>query len=388
MGAVISYFFDFRNEGTLTNLLRKTTLIGYLSPHAVALPTNFDSWKSLYWQQDGFGWQWELLRTFFANKGYSLYVYRGERGLKPEVENDPDNDSFGLLGVRTDFRPIPLFWCNRAEVWGARDTKNRDVVIKPVSHGNTKTNELRILEFLNSDMHRADKTNATVPVIEFIEHSGWTFSVTPRWSESTDPEFVDVGEVLDWALQLIAAVAFLHRNHIAHLDISHENFLMNFWGVSQPSRDFGRKPPKLRGHFPVKYALIDFGHSIQFLPNADPSSYLGIWTVPRQQRAPETTTGNPFDPFAADVYQTSRTIYGWCRKFIDDIPGVLAVLQDMTRSRPDARLNATEACSQMSAAIGATACTIKDMEVPTSLLGEFEEVPPRMSLYVYGCSPY
>jgi len=34
----------------------------------------------------------------------------------------------------------------------------------------------------------------------------WTFSVNPRWSESTDPEFVDVGEVLDWALQLIAVV--------------------------------------------------------------------------------------------------------------------------------------------------------------------------------------
>jgi hypothetical protein len=76
------------------------------------------------------------------------------------------------------------------------------------------------------------------------------------------------------------------------------------------------------------------------------------------------------------------------QKFIDDIPGVLAVLQDMTRSCPDARLNAPEAYMQMSAAMEATARTIKDTEVPTSLLGEFEEVPPRMSLYVYGRSPY
>ena len=94
-------------------------------------------------------------------------------------------------------------------------------------------------------------------------------------------------------------------------DISHENFLMNFWGVIQPYTDFDTKPPKLRGNIPVKYALIDFEHSIQFLPDA--SSYLGTWTVPRLQRAPETTTGKPFDPFAADVYQTGRTIYGWCR---------------------------------------------------------------------------
>ena len=132
----------------------------------------------------------------------------------------------------------------------------------------------------------------------------------------------------------LQAVAFLHRNLIAHLvnisrlstlmvslidlispqDISHENFLMNFWGVTQPSRDFGRKAPILRSQFPqaVKYALIDFGYSVQFSPDADPSSYLGAWKVPRPQRAPETTTGNLFDPFAADVYQTSRSIYAWC----------------------------------------------------------------------------
>ena len=95
-------------------------------------------------------------------------------------------------------------------------------------------------------------------------------------------------------------------------DISHKNFLMNFWGVTQPSRDFGRKAPILHAQFPVKYSLIDFRYSIQFLPDADPSSYLGTLKVSRPQRAPETTTGNPFNPFAADVYQTGRSIYGWC----------------------------------------------------------------------------
>jgi hypothetical protein len=78
------------------------------SPNAIALPTNFDSWKRLSASQEGFGWQWELLRTFFANKGYSLYVSQGQYGLKAEVENDPANDSFGLLGVRIDFQPRPL----------------------------------------------------------------------------------------------------------------------------------------------------------------------------------------------------------------------------------------------------------------------------------------
>jgi hypothetical protein len=76
------------------------------------------------------------------------------------------------------------------------------------------------------------------------------------------------------------------------------------------------------------------------------------------------------------------------QKFVDDIPGVVAVLQDMTRSRPDARLNATEAYSHMSAAIEAITSATKDKEVPRYLLEDYEEVPPRMSLYIYGCSPY
>ena len=76
------------------------------------------------------------------------------------------------------------------------------------------------------------------------------------------------------------------------------------------------------------------------------------------------------------------------QKFIGDIPGVLAVLQDMTRTRPDARLNAMEAYSQMSAAIEAITKSIKDKEVPRFLLEEYEEVPPRINLYIYGFSPY
>ena len=67
----------------------------------------------------------------------------------------------------------------------------------------------------------------------------------------------------------------------------------------------------------------------------------------------------------------------------------MAVLQDMTRSRPDTRLNATEAYLQMSAAIDATPCAIKQKEVPTRfLLEEYDEVPTRMSIYIYGHSPY
>ena len=78
------------------------------------------------------------------------------------------------------------------------------------------------------------------------------------------------------------------------------------------------------------------------------------------------------------------------QKFIADIPGVLAVLQDMTPSRtcPDARLNATEAYSQMSAAIAITK-SIKDEEVPRYLLEEYEESSYSSNRYYghFGSAP-
>ena len=112
------------------------------SPQAT-LPANFRSWKKVYWAQEGFGWQWELLRPFFTSKGYNLYVYQESnpsKGLKPEIKNDPPDDCFGLHGARTNFWPLPLFHSNvriliclhvhsesysvnhqRAEIWAARD---------------------------------------------------------------------------------------------------------------------------------------------------------------------------------------------------------------------------------------------------------------------------
>ncbi|KAL6301931.1 kinase-like domain-containing protein [Sparassis latifolia] len=352
------------------------------------LPTSIELWKSKALDEDGFGWQWEILRPFFLRKGYDLYVSRGCHGLKAREDTDPAADSFNLHGVRENFSKKPLFASFNAEVWGARDRENRDVVIKPVSYGDRPSNELQILRYLNSDTVRTEQTTATVPIIEFVEHAGWTFAVMPRWSDSTYPEFVNIGEVLDWAVQLINAVAFIHRHNIAHLDISHENVLMNFWGVVPRSRNFGTLAPELRSGFPVKYALIDFGHSVHFAADSDTQSRRGIWPVPREQSAPETKRGRPFNPFAADVYQTGRTIFGWCKEFIEDVPEVLAVLQDMTRRRPENRLTAAESLAQMRAAEKTVLPATKARELPVSLLGEYSPVPSRRRMYVYGHSPY
>jgi hypothetical protein len=157
------------------------------------------------------------LRPFFLAKGCDLYVDRISRGLNPRTASPPAINRFGLFGDRDNFdsKP-PLFSTVRHSMFvyieeishlkflknmplerpdlgrvryvsvdniphnGLSITfslfarKNRDVVIKAVSYGSAQTNELQILRYLNSDLLRSDKTknNATVPVIEFIEHSG------------------------------------------------------------------------------------------------------------------------------------------------------------------------------------------------------------------------
>ena len=124
------------------------------------------------------------------------------------------------------------------------------------------SNELAVLKYLNSDELRADEANATVPVLEFIEYGVWTFAVTPRWTDSTSPEFTNIGEVCDWALQFIKvsdylnltevscltfsslqSIAFIHRHHIAHL-VSNYFFLCFF------KNHFNKYINILQGHLP------------------------------------------------------------------------------------------------------------------------------------------
>lgn len=352
---------------------------------SISLPVDYHSWRKLWCDEEGFGWQWEALRPFFLSKGYDLYTSRGSRGLFPRINDSPALDSFGLYGDRSNFvRERPL--CSmKGEVWGARDRKNRDVVIKPVSWGSEETQELRILRYLNSDPIRANPANATVPVIDILEHSAWTFAVMPFWGDCDRPEFATAGEALEWASQLIGALAFLHRHNIAHLDISHENVQMNFYGTIPPDTE----RPAFRSDFPVKYALIDFGSSVQFPPDTLAQERRGYWVVGREQRAPETKRKRPFDPFAADVYQTGRTIYGWIKGFVDQVPSLLGLLQDMTRARARNRMSAPEAHERILAIQASTPESVKLQRLTDKRLGCYDEVVPgRTAAYIYGTSPY
>ncbi|KZT28746.1 hypothetical protein NEOLEDRAFT_1160868 [Neolentinus lepideus HHB14362 ss-1] len=305
------------------------------------LPKDAASWRRVLCDQPNFCWKWEMLRPFFASRGYDLYVViERDRGLWPRITDSPAH----------------------GEVWATRDSRNRDVVIKPVSWGADEISELKILKYLNFGPLREDTGNATVPVTEFIEYPNVTFAVMPHWSDCDIPSFAN--------------------------DISHENVQMNYWGALPLGPSSADHAPDFRVHFPVRYALIDFGASVQFPPDIPSKSRRGHWFVGRLHRAPETARKKSFDPFAADVYQAARTVYGWTQKFVDDVPALLALLQDMTRKRPSRQLCALEAHSRMTTIQASIPQHTEMRRLPAYLLDEYDPVPNRISAYVYGTSPY
>ncbi|KAF9259072.1 hypothetical protein L218DRAFT_875614, partial [Marasmius fiardii PR-910] len=124
-----------------------------------------------------------------------------------------------------------------------------------------------------------------------------------RWHE---PDFITVGEALDFFKQLCEGLQFLHNHRIAHNDIKFNNIMMDSRplydrpihpGNPTMARDWSRKVRVFaRTERPVKYYYIDFGLSEQ-QPEAREPGYGGDTTVPEFKR------NEPADPFIVDIYR-------------------------------------------------------------------------------------
>lgn len=80
---------------------------------------------------------------------------------------------------------------------------NRDVVIKVVAKGKEGAHELGILRKLNTEPLRSDPSNATVPVLEFLEVGDWTFAVMPYCDPCEQPPILHASECLEFTEQIL-----------------------------------------------------------------------------------------------------------------------------------------------------------------------------------------
>ncbi|KAF9481614.1 hypothetical protein BDN70DRAFT_830721 [Pholiota conissans] len=341
------------------------------------LPPTYDAWKdsiSTYSlelsrqhekvnlkPQQCWWFSWMILRPFFQSKGYRLYDYDPLRDLSfhPTVVDPPAADAFGLYGDRSQVKSRMK---PNSTIFGARDSLNRDMVIKFVdkySPNHPKGSvELQILRALNSPSMRLDPRNATVPVLEFLDFHGWIFVVMPAYDGCDDYCFQTSRECLDFACQVLEALSFLHEQRIAHLDISHENIMMNHRGgipkkfiIDEATKSFVPVSPlpEFRSTFPIKYSLIDFGNSAYFLPGLPRHKcFVTPLKDGRAHRAPEVDGRFKHDPFAADVYQTAVFFFSYFGRIIyPEVPGLLELLRDMSSVHAPDRISMSAAALQM-----------------------------------------
>ncbi|KAF9481612.1 kinase-like protein [Pholiota conissans] len=249
-----------------------------------------------------------------------------------------------------------------ASIFGARDSLNRDVVIKLLDKYSPDrpegSIELQIFRLLNSPSIRTNPRNATIPVLEFLEFHGWTFIVMPAYESCDAYYFLSSRECLDFACQVSEALSFLHEHNIVHMDVSHENIMMNYYGCV-PKKDIWNETkgdfvpldplPEFRSTFPVKYILLDFDHSTYSLPGIPRDKRLiSPSRVGRMHRAPEVNGQFKHDPFASDVYQTAVFFFSYFGHIIDsEVPGLLELLQDMSSIYPPDRISMAEAATRM-----------------------------------------
>ncbi|KAI0067642.1 kinase-like protein [Artomyces pyxidatus] len=348
-----------------------------LNTTPVTLPSSLKEWKAAHPAMDPHWSQpWEALRTFFQHYGYTLYI-PGQNGHPGQANWSPRPASSEIFGCYGNIAANYIsYFGGDSVVFGARDRGNRDVVIKVISKGEEGIEELRILQYLNSAPLRSHPKNNTITVLDFLYYLDWSFIVMPAMTTSSDVPMYSANEALDFCEQLLSTLSFLHDYRIAHLDIASENILINYHGELPERYAHGRRispPHPFRATFPARYVCIDFGISAMFPVSMPLSQCLTAPTLStREHRAPEGSIGRLYNPFAADVYQSARLMYGWFMSIVPAIPGFLDLLQDMSRDSPAQRISAADAFRRMRA-IRASAPT-QELWKPTLL--DLQDIPP------------
>lgn len=250
---------------------------------------------------------------------------------------------------------------------GTRLSDGTPVVVKAVHQ---LSRELALVRFFGLPQMREEKMNHCIPILGLID-------VDPEfggnWLEDTEPLGLIVME--EWSSQLIAGtprtlelfldglrqciehIVFMHRHHVAHLDISLHNFLTDYKG---------------------RYACIDYELSDRFEPecphlSADTHSQNRLHTeaniknnsdvqcdscsieggacqrspprilgVRGTEVPPELERGLPSDPFKVDIWALGMLIVRCCKKTGYDVPELRPLVKAMVSETPERRPSAKE----------------------------------------------
>ncbi|KAF8559607.1 kinase-like protein [Imleria badia] len=189
------------------------------------------------------------------------------------------------------------------------------LMIKAV-HQSSK--EVQNVRHIASSHLRHDPMNHCIPVLDIIDvpTDGICFIVMEEWSSHLLPEIPSkLRDFLSVIQQCIEHIAFMHRNHMVHLDISLHNFLTDYRG---------------------RCACIDYELSRRVHDLAAPRAY---W--PRGTEVPpELERGQASNPYMIDVWALAILILRACKIANLFIPELLHLTRPMLHYNPDKRPSA------------------------------------------------
>ncbi|KZT26367.1 hypothetical protein NEOLEDRAFT_1063544 [Neolentinus lepideus HHB14362 ss-1] len=280
---------------------------------------------------------WPKYQVLLECKGIHLDTYGDVQEFYKQhcVGQKPEN----LHEITCQAGYINAFRCNDSDALchdpglpdnlfrGTRVMDGLKVIVKAVHR---LSRELDMMRCLSSPPLRDDPTNHTIPVHDVIEVpcDNMAFIVMEEWHSLLviDPPCC-LRKFLCAIRQCIEHVVFLHRNHIAHLDISMRNLLTDNNG---------------------RYGYIDYELSRRFenVPNPVICGHRGT------EVAPELENGECGDPYKADVWALGIFLLRGCELTGYGTPELTSfVAKKMLTPCPDERPSAAAALKAFDAMI-------------------------------------
>ncbi|EIW54109.1 uncharacterized protein TRAVEDRAFT_51834 [Trametes versicolor FP-101664 SS1] len=278
---------------------------------------------------------WKLKQPYLVQRGYSL---------RPRYSPDWQPSWTG-----TNIDP---FYCEdsiRSMKLNVIDAKTSDGRLIAIKRLQDKGQEIEIAQFLTSLEHPHKHCVPVEDVFPDASEPSWTFMVMPYLRKFDDPEFELIGEVIEFARQMLEGLEFLHSHRIAHRDIGALNVMMD----GRPLYPQGHHPvrtdssvdaidqlkPLRRIDHPIKYFYIDFGLSARFPPGA---SSLVLGDVGRDAEVPELSWDVPYDAYKADIHALGNLFFKEFQLKYHDTDFLKPLVYCMKQRQPDLRPPASE----------------------------------------------
>ncbi|KAI0351971.1 kinase-like protein [Trametes cingulata] len=229
-------------------------------------------------------------------------------------------------------------------------TRRSDGQVVAIKSVKKRGQEVEISLFLSSLQQRRD--NHCVPVVDVLDdplNPSRSLMIMQYLRPYDDPEFLMIGDVIDFVTQMLEGLAFLHTQRVAHRDIAPPNIMMDARslypeGHHPVARDCSRDmieelTPLTRIDHPVRYFYVDFGLSVRFRPGA--STHV-VGDVGRDAEVPELSSTVPYDAYKADIYALGNLFDKNFEQQYHGLQFLRPLIDSMKQRRPESRPTASE----------------------------------------------